>query len=112
MSLGSPWMLAACAALALPTHSARAAEQLPPELQSVTVSQKLGQTIDLSLPFTDHTGQAVTLAKYFGDGKPVLLTLNYYGCKMLCGLQLKTLLGRLKDLEWKPGENFRIVTVS
>ena len=53
----------------------------------------------------------MTLKKFFGD-KPVLLTLNYYRCKTLCNVQLNQVVKGLKGLDWKPGKNYRIVTVS
>ncbi|GMV42726.1 MAG: photosynthetic protein synthase I [Myxococcales bacterium] len=100
------------ATLALSAGQVRAEETLPRELEGVGVEERLGAMIDPDLPFTDHTGARVTLGKYLDDGIPVLLTLNYYRCKMLCNLQLNAVVEGLKGLEWKPGENFRIVTIS
>jgi cytochrome c oxidase subunit 2 len=91
---------------------ARAADPTPPELQGVTVDERLGASIDLELGFTDHAGRAVRLRDYIGDGKPVILTLNYYRCPMLCNLQLNALTEGLRGLAWAPGEKFRVVTVS
>lgn len=92
--------------------SAGAASDVPAELEEVTVEEHLGERVDLSLQFTDHAGQSVTLGEYFDDGKPVLLTLNYYSCATLCGVQLNALHAALKELDWTAGEGFRIVTVS
>ncbi len=87
-------------------------EELPSELEDVGVDERLGERIPLDLTFTDHEGREVTLAEYVQGDVPVLFTLNYYGCPMLCGLQLNALNVALKELDWAPGENFRIVTVS
>jgi protein SCO1/2 len=47
------------------------------------------------------------------DGQhPVLLTLNYSNCPMLCSLQLNGLVKGLKDVEWDINEEYRVVTVS
>lgn len=89
-----------------------AAEPLPRDLEGVGVDEQLGSTIDLTIPFVDETGRAVTLADYVRGDVPVLLTLNYFGCPLLCGLQLNALNDALKELEWAPGQNFRVVTVS
>ena len=66
----------------------------------------------MSLEFRDEYGAVVTLGDYFDGTKPVILTLNYYKCPMLCGLQLNGLLDGLKDLDWTPGQEFELVTVS
>ena len=89
-----------------------AAEQLPRELEGVDVDEKFGEQVDLSLTFTDHEGQTRPLSHWVRGDVPVLLTLNYYGCPLLCGLQLNALSDALKTFDWSPGENYRIVTVS
>ncbi len=99
-------------ALSLASARARAEEALPRKLQGVTVEERLGAQVDLGLRLRDQTGREVALADYFRDGKPVLLTLNYYRCKMLCNLQLNALTAGLRGLEWTAGDRFRIVTVS
>lgn len=91
---------------------AQAADELPPELRGVSVDEHLGDKAKLDVTFTDHNGEKVELADYFDDGIPVLLTLNYYECKMLCSIQLNGLLQTLKALDWAPGDNYRIVTIS
>lgn len=101
----------ACLGSVLPVRGL-AMERLPDQLDGVGIQEKLGGNLDKSLPFVDHEGRAVQLGQYFQDGKPVLLTLNYYRCKMLCSLQLNALLNGLRGLGWKPGHDFRIVTVS
>ena len=84
----------------------------PYQLQGVTISEQLNQQVDVNLGFTDHNGQAVRIGDYLADGKPVLLTMNYYSCATLCSVQLNGLLEGLKELDWTAGEEFRIVTVS
>lgn len=92
--------------------SSQAAEKLPKELKGVTVAERLGKKVDLDVPFVDHNGKKVRLSDYFKDGKPVILTLNYYRCKTLCSLQLNAVVAGLRDLGWKVGEKFRMVTIS
>lgn len=110
-TLAARIVLTACSWLLLPS-TASAVERLPAQLEGVTVKERLGRSVDLGAAFRDHTGKAVHLRDYLGDGKPVLLTLNYYRCKTLCSLQLNAVMRGLKELGWKPGEAFRIVTVS
>lgn len=99
-------------ALSLPALEAEAEEQRPPALKSVSIEEHLGNVLDLDLSFTDHQGREVVLRDFFKGGKPVLLTLNYYRCAMLCNLQLNALVESLGGMEWVPGDQFRILTLS
>lgn len=106
--------LAALWALVLGSFArvAAAAEAVPFPLRDVDVVEHLGDSVPLDLPFLDQTGQRVTLADVLADGKPVLLTLNYYNCATLCGVHLNALLSGLRELDWVPGDQFHVVTVS
>lgn len=98
--------------VALPARSA-AAQPLAPAMHSIDVDEHLGNILDTSLAFTDHTGKAVKLADYFDGERPVLLTMNYFRCPVLCNVQLNELTEALRNFAWTPGdEHFRIVTVS
>jgi protein SCO1/2 len=91
---------------------ARAAEALPPELEGVGVTEHLGAALPRDVVLTDWRGRRTTVGELLAGGQPVLLTLNYYTCPMLCGLQLNGLLDALRRLDWTAGREFRIVTVS
>lgn len=84
---------------------------LPPVLKNVGFDQKLNQQIPLDLPFTDENGQAVRLGQYFGK-KPVILSLVYFGCPMLCTISEHDLLQMLKALRFTVGDQFDVLTVS
>jgi protein SCO1/2 len=89
-----------------------AAEPLPRELTGVRVDEKLGQTIPLNLEFTDENQQKRPLSDYFGKGRPVVVQLVYYSCPMLCTLVLNGFTAGAKQLDWTPGEQYDIVTIS
>ncbi len=89
-----------------------AGPSLPSELEGVGIDERLGNPLPLDVEFTDQTGAVVPLRKYFDGRRPVILTLNYYRCPMLCGLQLNGLLDALRELDWTAGENFQVLTVS
>ena len=81
-------------------------------LESIGVDEKLGGTVPLDAVFRNHMGEEVRLGDYIKDG-PVLLTLNYYTCAMLCPLTLRNLLGTVEEMKGIDlGRDFRIVTVS
>ncbi len=91
---------------------AQRAEPTPEALEGVGITEHLGVQIPLDLAFRDEDGRDVTLGDYFESERPVVLTLNYYACPMLCTLHLNGLVDALKELEWTPGQEFEIVTVS
>lgn len=91
---------------------AQASPDLPADLAEVGLADKRDAQVPLDLQFVDEQDRLVTLGDYFGDGKPVLLTLVYYRCPMLCTLVLDGMVDALKPLDWVPGDQFEIVTVT
>ncbi|NVB36521.1 SCO family protein [Pseudenhygromyxa sp. WMMC2535] len=85
---------------------------LSPEANEVSVDEMLNAELDMDLAFVDHLGNPVHLGDFFDGEHPVLVTLNYYRCPTLCNLQLNGLTRTLEQLDWVPGKEFRIVTVS
>jgi protein SCO1/2 len=83
-----------------------------PELQGIDVVEHSGDTIPLNLTFTDDRGEQVTLAGYFHQGKPVVLTLSYSNCPMLCTVLLNGLTNGIRELEWRPGAEYQMINVS
>ena len=82
------------------------------EFEGVEIKDKLGAQVPLDLVFKDESGKEVQLEKYFHQDKPVLLTLVYYNCPMLCSLVLNAAIDGLKELGWAPGGKYEAVTVS
>lgn len=80
-------------------------------LQQIGVDQKLNNQLPLDLTFRDESGRTVRLGEYF-NGKPVILTLNYYNCPNLCPLVLDGLVNSLQDVSFNIGKDFQVVTVS
>lgn len=87
-------------------------EPLPQELEGVGIIEHLDGKIPLDLKFTDETGREVVLGDYFGKDRPVLLTLVYFSCPMLCTLVLNGMIDALRQVDMTPGKEFEIVTVS
>jgi protein SCO1 len=93
-------------------NPAKLAHQTPTEIQGVGVDEKLSQRITRTLPFTDHTGKAVTLGDYFQGKKPVLMSMVYYNCPSLCNFHLNGLLEVFKKLDMQAGRDFEFVAIS
>ncbi len=84
---------------------------LPAPLRDVGIDQRLNEQVPLDLVFRDETGRRVQLGEYFGK-KPVVLSLVYYQCPMLCTLVLNGLLRSLRAISFDAGNQFNVVTVS
>lgn len=84
----------------------------PDVLKEVSIEQRLNERVPLDLKFKDESGREVRLEEYFAKGKPVVLSLVYYECPMLCNQVLNGMVGALEALSFTPGEEFEIVTVS
>jgi len=89
----------------------RAPSGLPKALNGIGIDQKLNEQLPLDLPLVDENGKNVKLGDYFGK-KPVVLSLVYYQCPMLCNQILSGMLGSLRQVTFNAGEQFEIVTVS
>jgi protein SCO1/2 len=87
------------------------ASGLPKALQNVGIDQKLNEQLPLDLMLRDENGQSVTLGQYFGK-RPVVLSLVYYNCPMLCTQVLNGMISSFKALSFLPGQDYEVVTVS
>lgn len=89
-----------------------AAEETPPVLKGVSIAPELGRALPLEEEFVNEAGQVVPLSSFFDGKRPVILLLNYYGCPMLCGLLLNGARDGLQSIDWKPGDHYKVVTIS
>jgi protein SCO1/2 len=90
---------------------ANADTAVPEGLREVGVDQHLDRPVPADLAFRDESGRAVSLGDYFGS-RPIVLSLAYYHCPMLCPLVLNGLAASLRALSLEPGRDFDVVTVS
>lgn len=95
--------------------AAAEAQQSGPQvaaLDGVGVQEQLGVQLPLDAELSDERDRQVSLGQFFDGKRPVLLTLNYADCPMLCQLQLQGLVDVLREMTWEPGEQFSVVTIS
>jgi protein SCO1/2 len=90
---------------------AQPAQERPRILRDVGYDQRLGEQVPLDLVFRDESGRDVPLRSFF-RGRPVVLSLVYYECPMLCTLTLNGLQSALSVLSFDAGREFDVVTVS
>jgi protein SCO1/2 len=115
------WLMGAILASALLAHPLPASAQFtdplqnigvrPELLKQVGIDQKLNDSIPLDLTFRDEHGNPVELAQYFSN-KPVIISLVYYSCPMLCTQVLNGLDRSLELIPMDIGKDFNVVTVS
>lgn len=84
----------------------------PAPLSAVDVDERTGARLSLALAFRDADGARVGLASAFEPGKPVLLTLAWYRCTMLCPLVLHGAAASTRESAAVPGRDYRLLTVS
>jgi protein SCO1/2 len=85
----------------------------PSILNEVGIDQKLDAQVPTDLVFKDESGNDVRLGSYFGS-RPIVLSLVYYKCPMLCTLVLNDLTHALVSMPstMSVGEQFDVITVS
>ena len=87
-------------------------EPLPDEFEGVGITERLDNRLPLDAEFTDEEGRPVKLGDYFDGKRPVVLVLNYFRCPQLCGLLVNALVDGMSGMDWTPGTNFQVLTVS
>jgi len=75
------------------------------------VNEKLGTMIPLDLTFIDETGKSRTLKEYM-DGKPTMISLNYFRCAGICGPQLEDMAQMLSRLDLAENTDYKALTIS
>ncbi|MFN0158559.1 MAG: SCO family protein [Bacteroidota bacterium] len=79
--------------------------------KEVGIDQKLNEQIPLDLKFRNEKGETITLDEYFGE-KPVIISLVYYNCPMLCTQILNGMVETFKTIQFTAGTEFDVITVS
>ncbi|MGB1048729.1 MAG: SCO family protein [Rhodothermales bacterium] len=85
---------------------------LPGALRGVGVDEQLGDFLPRDAQFLDSQGQEVTIGDYLDNGRPLLVNFIYHNCPMLCSITLEALGMTLSDMQWTPGQEFDVVSVS
>ena len=88
---------------------AQAAQGTPAD--GIEIEQRLDEQVPLELEFVDSDGTTVTLDDLV-DERPVVLSLVYYECPMLCGIVLNELTKTLRAMKLELGQDFDVLSVS
>ncbi len=79
--------------------------------EEVGIDQRLNDQVPLDLVFRDEEGHSVTLGSYF-QSKPVILSLVYYECPMLCTEILNGMVESFRKLNFTVGNELSVISVS
>ena len=79
--------------------------------EKLGVDEHAGSYVPLDVPFLDETGKQVTFRELM-QGKPAILTLNYYGCPSLCTPQLQDLAKNLEMVKLSENKDYKVITLS
>jgi protein SCO1/2 len=98
-------------ALALSARAQTPSTAKPSSLSDVTITQNFGQKLPDDITLVDESGKPVTLAQ-LKTGRPVVLTLVYFGCPSLCTVVLNDTLSTLGTMPLTMGKDYDVWTVS
>jgi protein SCO1/2 len=93
------------------SNEALSQSQLPEAVRNVGIDQRLNEQLPLDLEFRNEEGRLVALGDFFHD-KPVILSLVYHECPMLCSEVLEGMLRSFRVLRFDVGKEFEVLTIS
>ena len=97
--------------LLLPISPSLASNAVTPPTDEVRFDQRLDNQVPLDVEFRDETGAVVRLEDLIGE-RPVLLSLVYYECPMLCTLVLNGKVEAMGRIPYKVGQEYDAITLS
>ncbi|MBL8993399.1 MAG: hypothetical protein JNM63_08670, partial [Spirochaetia bacterium] len=66
-------------------------QALPAKLEGVGIDDKTGSSINREISLMDERGVSSPISKYFEAGLPIVFTVAYFSCPMLCSMVHKGL---------------------
>ena len=88
------------------------AELRPAELKNTGIQEHIGNQIPLTTTFINEREEKIKLSQYFSKDTPIILTMVYFNCPMLCNLVLTGLTDAIKNLPLELGKEFQVLTLS
>lgn len=83
------------------------------EFEGLKIEENLGEQLPLDeIMLRGEDDQERSLASYFEDEKPVILSPVYYNCPSLCSLVMNGIVNALRRIDWTAGEEFKVLFVS
>jgi len=110
-------LVAASSALAQATFgggyqpSAPTADAVP-ELEGVTIIDRLDAQLPLDAAFRDESGRAVTFRDVLPKDRPAILQIGSMRCPMLCSLVMNALVRGIQGVDWTVGDQYDVISLS
>jgi len=83
------------------------------DVKKIGFDEKLASSIDLDTEFLGEAGETVGISSFFGQKKPVVLSLAYFTCPRLCLLSTDGVLEVVNQMDsLRPGKDYTVVTIS
>jgi len=92
--------------------TAHAIDPTPAVVKAMEIIDARGTKLPLTAPLYDGQGRTRSIGDWTNQRTPLVLTFNYMGCPMLCGLQQDGLVRAINDLSLQAGRDFHVITVS
>ncbi len=105
-------LIAATCGLFANSFAQRALTEAPEELSGIDVIEHLGEYVPEDIKIVNEAGDTVTLGSMLHQEKPIILTLGYFECPMLCNLVFNGLSRSVAQLKWNAATEFDMLTVS
>jgi len=88
------------------------AGEVPAALEGIEIVDHTGELIPGDVALVDEAGRPVHLGDFYGLGRPLIVQLVYFQCPMLCNLVLNGYVAGARSIDWVPGRDYEVVTVS
>lgn len=85
---------------------------VPAEGQGIGVDDRSGNVLGMSTPFQDEQNNLLRVTDLFDGKRPVMLSFNYSNCPKLCSVQLQNMTLALREVDFKVGKDFQVVSLS
>ncbi len=89
----------------------RTIREMPEAMKRAGFESRPDAQLPLDAVLTNEKGEQVPLSTVFGN-LPVIVNFVYFNCPMLCTVILNSLADSLKEIDYLPGRDYRILTIS
>lgn len=83
-----------------------------PELEGVTIVDKLDSQVPLDATFRDESGRTVSFRDVLPKDRPAILQIGYLRCPMLCSLVMNALVRGIQGVDWTVGGQYDVISLS